>query len=160
MLNMNIDWYEKMTPEESLERYDWGHELMEGSTVYRSNTAENVVMVGLMPEGEWVCEIEGEDTVPGEPLPRWNMIGQGFGETPDKAIEAAVMDVVGFDVMRENANCEDSVNVAAYEAYVFMYGEEPKPFEDSWLEYDNLKGVAIEFVKEHCEHYGFEWEEF
>ena len=76
------------------------------------------------------------------------------------------------EAMREEGNCEDSVNRIAYDGFVVVrYGEArldelsgefegfPKTVGELMLT-DELMGMACDYVAAHCEEYGFEWEEY
>lgn len=156
MLNTNIDWYENISRENALEWYDWGADVMAGSPILVSDTADNKVFIAKINEGEWCCEIEGWEEYDGL---NWNMLGQGFGETAEEALAAAIVECVGYDVLREEDNCEDASNVIARQAYVFAYGDTPYCMMDianvNWL-----MGAACNFVKANGKQFGIEWEEF
>lgn len=149
MLNTNIDWYEKLTAEQVWNEIDPNYSIEADSTVYRSNDSEHTVMISQMVgTNEWTCEIEGND-----------VDAQGFGETAEEALAAAIIECVGYDVLREEDNCEDASNVITREAYVFAYGE--VPYCEMDIENVNwLMGAACEFVKKNGGHFGIEWEEY
>ena len=157
MLNTNLDWYEKLTAEQVWSEIDPNYNTESGSIVYRYVTSEHVVMISKsswgLAEDEWCCEIEN--------ISDGDMIGQGFGFTPEQALAAAIVDCVGIEVLRdgEEDNCEDASNVITHEAYVFACGE--VPYCEMDIEIVNwLMGAACDFVKKNGEHYGIEWEEY
>lgn len=159
MLNTNLDWYEKLTAEQVWNEIDPNYNTESGSTVYRSVTSENVVIISKscwgLAEDEWCCEIEN--------ISEGDMIGQGFGYTPEQALAAAIVDCVGIGVLRdgEEDNCEDASNVIAREAYVFAFGDIPMAEMFADIENVNwLMGAACEFVKKNGEHFGIKWEEY
>ena len=158
MLNINLDWYGNISKEEAISEYGWGSaDIADDSPVFVNTTPENNVYVAQMVDGNWCCEIEGyEDS---SDRYSWNMIGQGFGATAEQAIEDAVLDIVAIDVMREEGNCEDAVNVSAYEAYQFIYGETPM-FQINVSNMDSLLGAARHYVKSNINRVDYEWEEF
>lgn len=151
MLNMNIDLYEQLTAEQVWEEVDPNYAINPNTITYRSVTSEHSVMISEYNLSEWCCEIES--------IEDFDLIGQGFGDTPENALGAAIVDCVGYDVLREEGNCEDAVNGIAREAYVFAYGETPMFMMDVKI-VDWFKGLACEFVKKHGEHYDIEWEEY
>lgn len=160
MLNTNIKEYEKLTAEQVWSEIDPNYDIDSDAIVFRSATDENTVMISK-PSGydEWGCEIEGWEEYQGEKS--WNMIGQGFGETAGSALAAAIVDCVGFDVLREEDNCEDASNVITLEAYKFAYGD--ASMAEMLADRENvnwLMGAACEFVKENGKRYGIEWEEY
>lgn len=160
MLNTNIKEYEKLTAEQVWSEIDPNYGIDSDAIVFRSVTDENTVMISK-PSGydEWGCEIEGWEEYQGEKS--WNMIGQGFGETAESALAAAIVDCVGFDVLREEDNCEDASNVITLEAYKFAYGD--ASMSEMLADRENvnwLMGAACEFVKENGKRYGIEWEEY
>ena len=165
MLNTNIKDYEKLTAEQVWSEIDPNYSIDAGSTVYRFANDEHVIMISKtyygLADGEWCCEIEGYE----EPNDKysWNMIGQGFGFTPEEALANAIVECVGIEVLRdgEEDNCEDASNVITREAYVFAYGDVPMAEMFADIENVNwLMGAACEFVKKNGEHYGIEWEEY
>ena len=160
MLNTNIDWYEKLTAEQVWSEIDPNYNIDSNAIVFRSVTDENTVMISK-PSGddELCCEIEGWEEYQGEKY--WNMIGQGFGFTPEEALANAIIDCVGIYVLRdgEEDNCEDAVNVITREAYVLACGDVPM-FEMDREIVNWLMGAACEFVKKNGEYYGIEWEEY
>lgn len=154
MLNTNLDWYEKLTAEQVWNEIDPNYSIEADSIVYRSVTSEHVVMISKMIGcDEWCCEIESAED--------GDLEAQGFGETAEQALASAIVECVGFDILRdgEEDNCEDASNVITREAYVFAYGDVPYCEMDreavNWL-----MGAACEFVKANGGHYGIEWEEY
>ena len=159
MLNTNIDWYEKLTAEQVWNEIDPNYDIDSDAIVFRSVTDENTVMISK-PSGddEWCCEIDGWEEYQGEKS--WNMIGQGFGETAESALAAAIVDCVGIDVLREEGNCEDAVNVMAGNAYEMLHdGGYPNTDED-WTQYGRMQATSTAIVKKSCHNYGFEWEPY
>ena len=157
MLNFNVDWYKQIGLDECIDSYGWGYGLADNSTVFVSETDKAIVYVGIDTDGTWICEIEAEHEYMGEPC--WDIVGQGWGDTKEKAMELAACDMVGTDVLREEDNCEDAVNGVAYEAYQAVYGETPMMA----MELDKMDGMlfaAREYVKRNGHYYGIEWEEF
>ena len=159
MLNTNLDWYGNITKEEAINEYGWGYDIADDSPVFVNTAPDNNIFIGRCYDGDWCCEIEGWEVYQDEKC--WNMIGQGFGKTAEEALAEAIIECVGYDVLREEENCEDASNVITREAYVFTYGDVPmfQVFAD--IENVNwLMGAACEFVKKNGERYGIEWEEY
>lgn len=74
-------------------------------------------------------------------------------------VEELAVEAVAPEVMRSERNCEDAVNVIAYEAYQRIHGE--TAFADLNIrDMDGLLGAARQYVKAHGSAYGIEWEEF
>ena len=151
MLNTNIDWYEKLTAEQVWSEIDPNYNIDAGSTVFRSESPEHIVMVSKTAGcDEWCCEIDHVES--GE-------YSSGFGRTPDEALTNAIVECVGYDVLREEDNCEDASNVIARDAYVLAYGEVPY-CEMDVANLNLLMGAACEFVKANGGSFGIEWEEY
>ena len=151
MLNMNLDWYEKLTAEQVWNEIDPNYAIEADSFVYRAETPEHIVMISQVSNSnEWCCEIDHLED--GE-------YSSGYGDTPEQALMNAVVECVGYDVMREEDNCEDAVNGIAREAYVFAYGDTPYCEMDYEI-VNEFMGIACEFVKNNGEHFGIEWEEY
>ena len=75
----------------------------------------------------------------------------------DDAYEA--VESVGMEAMMSEGNCEDAVNVCAYEAYQLLHG--PTPMTEMEPEkMDELMTAARSYVKSNCRSVGIEWEEF
>lgn len=157
MLNTNIEKYEEMTRKEAMMDYDWGYDIAKDSMVYRWESEDNIIMMGIDTDGTWCCEIEGFEDAVARKL--WNLIGSGWGDTAEQALAMAVMEIIGNDVLRVEDNCEDASNVAAREAYVYIFGEVPY-CEMEADKVDWLMGAACEYVKENGHYYGIEWEEY
>ena len=66
---------------------------------------------------------------------------------------------VGRSVLASERNCEDAVNVIAYEAYCRRHGDTPM-HELDMEEIDGFLEAAREFVRKKGKWYGIEWEEF
>jgi len=75
------------------------------------------------------------------------------------AIHEAFVEEVGRKVFETERNCEDAVNVIAYEAYCARNGSTPFHLLDV-AEMDEFLGAARKFVKRNGKYYGVEWEEF
>lgn len=151
MLNTNLDWYEKLTAEQVWDNIDPNYNIEAGSTVYRSETEEFIVMISQPYNcDEWCCEIERAED--GE-------YSDGFGSTPEQALTKAIVELVGYEVLQEEDNCEDASNGIAYEAYTFAYGAVPM-FEMDAKILDDFMGAACDFVKKNGERFGIEWEEY
>lgn len=149
MLNTNIDWYEKLTAKQVWDEIDPNYNIEEDSTVFRAVHSTCTVTIS-QPAGtdEWCCEIEGE-----------SIDAQGFGNNAGEALASAIVDAVGYDVLREEDNCEDAVNGIAREAYVLSEGECPIMEMDASI-VDWYKGAARSFVRDNGGSYGIAWEEF
>lgn len=89
-----------------------------------------------------------------------HMVASAYGaDTPERAIEAAVVDMVGsLDMLRREGNCEDAVNVLAHAGYQFAYGPTPLMEMDFEL-MDGLFAAAKAYVERNSRFAGFEWED-
>lgn len=150
---LDLNKYEHMTPAESLERYGWGSEAIQGSTVLHLSIGRKEVFVDVVDDGyggKHACEFFDEFG---------GLMGQCFADTPQDAIRGAVIDSIGFQVMRDVDNCEDAVNVIAGSAYKMLFG--PLELTDCAIrQLDALLGMAREYVKSHVKWVDYEWEEF
>ena len=160
MLNMDINTYKKISQDQAISLYGWGYGLSDdGSPVYVSETPENKIFIAIEEGGDWCCEIEGFEYCEYDERSYWNMIGQGFGETPEQALLYAVCDCVGINEVKCEACCEDAVNVLTYSAYMRAYDKSliGEPYSEN---IDNLFRAAREYVKDYVRFCAFDWEEF
>ena len=156
-----MEGFELIPEMECWERYGWGSGAAPGSLVMhgrfdgKPGSGGYEVFVDEMADksygGVYGCEVyDGEGC---------DMLGQWFDETPEDAVRGAMVEAVGYDVLRVEDNCEDAVNGCAYEAYMAVHGDVPLNEADR-DEMDELLGYARRFVSEKCGWYGIEWEEF
>jgi len=149
---LDLSNYEHMTPAECWERHGWGSEAVEGSTVLYLAIDGHELFVDVVDDGyggKHACELYEPD----------GLIGQWFADTPQDAIRGAVIDSIGFQVMRDVDNCEDAVNVIAGDAYKMLFGS-LELTDEAIGQLDALLGMAREYVKSHVKWVDYEWEEY
>jgi hypothetical protein len=71
-----------------------------------------------------------------------------------------MVDVDGYETLRNESNCEDATNVIAYTAYETFYGAPDFTAQGTIKTVDKLLESAAEFVQEHGPYYGIEWDEY
>lgn len=151
---LDFDEYERMTPDECWQRYDWGCEALDGTHILHMSADGRDVFIDEVDEGyggRIACEVYSGKY--------FALDGQWFADTMEDAVRGAFVDAVGYGIMREEGNCEDAVNAIAREAYVALFGECPM-HEMDVEQVDALLGMAREFVKGHIELVSYDWEEF
>lgn len=146
----------------AIEGYNWGsYDLAEDKPIYRrcyvDNSEQYEVFIandcGIYSDGgDWYCEISESGSC----------YAQAWGETPAEAMLNAYAQTTLADALDEG-NCEDAVNVCAYNAFEAML-QHPCHWETAgdYEVMDSLLGIARRLVKRSCEEgeSGFEWEEF
>lgn len=159
---LNLESFERINERECWAKYGWGceakqntdilHGFMNGYEVFCDEMNDAYSEDGKPCFG---CEVYDHDG---------DMVGQWFAEDIDSAIRGAFIEAVGMETMREEGNCEDSVNVITSKVRDIMFGEHAM-FE--WLQDEclfeqsnELMAAAREYVKANCARAGFEWEEF
>ena len=148
--------YEEMTAEDAWKRYGWGTEAKD--EVIRYADTEIEVFADRMIDS---YSVRGEDTYGCEIYEmldgRWEMTGQWFDCSYERAIRGAAVSSVVHDAMRSEGNCEDAVNVTARLAYVKLFGDCPI-CEMDVREYDRLLGFARVQVRDNIKWVDYEWE--
>ena len=150
---LDLSQYEKLTSEESWNRFNWGVD-NPNATVYHLNNDECEIFVceecpgyGITDEHTVICEINDEFG---------GLAGQAFECTIEDAIRAAFVDGVAAVPMFEEACCEDAVNVIAYDAYQAIFGNCPISQMDI-AQTDELLRIARAHVKKNIRFASFEW---
>lgn len=153
---LDLSNYERLTSEESWNRFNWGVD-NPNATVYHLNTDECEIFVcdecpgyGETAAHCVVCEVNDEFG---------GLAGQAFEQTIEDAIRAAFVDAVAVVPMREEACAEDAVNVIAYDAYQALIGNCPMHQMDI-EQTAELQRIARAHVKKNIRFASFEWDEF
>lgn len=153
--------FEVISLETAIEGYCWGsYDLAEDKPIYRRSYAANSEQYEVFiandkgiysDEGDWYCEITESGSC----------YEQAWGETPAQALLKAYAQAMLADALEEG-NCEDAVNVCAYNAFEAMRLH-PCHWEslDEFPIMDSLLCVARQLVRRSCEDgtSGFDWEE-
>lgn len=150
---LRIDEFETMSAEDAYDRYDWAPE-NEDTTVYRYGFARDgedcEVFAAENLNGIWVSEVYQDGSV----------VGYGEGRNFAECVAYALVNVHGYADMKEEGNCEDAVNLCAYNAYFWFYGVD-KVCDVSDIEsLDALLGAARRFVRENIDTVDYEWREY
>lgn len=149
---LDIESYERMTPEECWKRHGWGCEALPGTTVlHKADDDDEVFVDEVDPSygGRFACELYFH----GDFMASW------FDDDMLDAIRGAFVESIGLDVMREEACCEDAVNCIARDAYVMLFGDCDLMAMDV-NEVDELLKMARGFVKANVKWVDYEWEEY
>lgn len=171
-MNNALDNFDTMTSNESWNKYGWGIDLKENSTVYCHEVGDTVVWVGELADGRFVCDVEVESVSKGQ----WE------GDDPYEALlNGLINSVIGIAVdemwhepMTQGLKycCEDVVLAAAtYGAQVVFYGHERLPqlfphtpdgvltTDDELGLYRDLIDAAIGYVRDNADRLGIEFED-
>lgn len=143
------DMFEEYTPQDAYDRFYWGDLADDGTMVYALQRGEVSIFVDVY-DGQWACEV----------LDPMCLLGQGFADTFEDAVAAALVDAYGVDEMEAEDNCEDAVNAVAYTAYFELFGVENVTEVKDFEALDTMLGAARSFVKSRIARVDYEWEEF
>ena len=152
----NFDKYERLTESEAFLKHGIVAETDGSGVLYRRDGETEVFILHSTEANAYACEIDNA----------YVFKGQGFGESPYEALIRAVMDCDGYDVLDENPNMEDAMNILCYGTFEALYGDlnesRLREVQDDGCFTSDIIGMlwtcAAEFVKEHCEDYGFEFD--
>lgn len=153
---LDLSNYERITSEESWNRYLWGVD-NPNAIVYHICTDETEVFVceecpgyGETDQHTVICEVNDEFG---------SLAGEAFERTIEEAIKAAFVDAVGNVPMFEEACAEDAVNVISYNAYQAIFGNCPM-YQMDIEQMAELQRIARAHVKKNIRFANFDWEEF
>lgn len=156
---LNLSKYEQLTVNECWDKYGWGIDAKEDTTIYHRVIGEREIFVDELHSGYFCCEIYEPIVTNDEWLADSDdMTGQWYEETIEDAIRGAVVDSVAVEEMRKTKNCEDAVNAIAYKAYNIIFGETHLANVD-FSELEKLLRPAREQVKTHGWVYQIKWQE-
>lgn len=126
--------------------------IVPGSIVRQRTTDRYVITVGASVDGGYFCQIDNADDYTCQAIE--------YADTPEDAYRRAAVAAVVYDAMRDERNSEDAVNLATMNACVLVMMHHAPCTSEEFEEYDELMGIAREFVRRDCAEFGFEWEEF
>lgn len=167
-----LDNFDTMTSGESWNKYGWGIDLKENSTVYCHEVGDTVVWVGELADGRFTCEVE------------CSLVDVGVWEANDpyeallngliNSVIGIAVDEMWYEPMARGLKycCEDVVLAAAtYGAQLLFYGYDKLPelfphtsdgvltTDDELQLYRDLVDAAIGYVRENADRLGIEFED-